>query len=196
MVGAVQEAVLANGGEPDLLTILMAVPMSAPDATLRFSSATRPIERGDIILNEIWPVVGESYYGAQCCKPIALGKPTAEYEDLFKIAIESYHALIETFRPGKTTRDAAEAASAPYRKSGTIVGGPFIHGIGLQWESPLVWPEWMPLDTPFQPGMTAVLHPWVYNRNKAGVSVGDTFVVTDGAPRRLTQYPAQITVKQ
>jgi Xaa-Pro aminopeptidase len=105
--GIVHAAVLKAGGEMGMIQ-LGSCSMLDPDIN---DQRPRPVERvignRDIINNELG--VFYNGYEAQCGRPVVTGEPTAEYQEMFEIAVAGYNRLAPTLYPGKNSADSIEA---------------------------------------------------------------------------------------
>jgi Xaa-Pro aminopeptidase len=105
--GIVHEAVLKAGGEMGMIQ-LGSCSMLDPDIN---DQRPRPLERviggRDIINNELG--IFYNGYEAQCGRPVVTGEPTAEYKEMFEIALEGYKRLVPTLYAGKSSADSSHA---------------------------------------------------------------------------------------
>jgi len=105
--GIVHEAVLKAGGEMGMIQI-GSCSMLDPDVN---DQRPRPVDRvvgaRDIINNELG--IFYNGYEAQCGRPVVTGQPTAEYEEMFEIALSGYRRLAPTLCAGKSSDDSVEA---------------------------------------------------------------------------------------
>lgn len=105
--GVVHEAVLKAGGEMGMIQ-LASCSMLDPDIN---DQRPRPVERvigaRDIINNELG--IFYNGYEAQTGKPVVTGEATAEYREMFEIALEGYKRLVPTLYPGKSSADSTAA---------------------------------------------------------------------------------------
>jgi Xaa-Pro aminopeptidase len=105
--GLVHEAVMKAGGEMGMIQ-LGSCSMLDPDIN---DQRPRPVERVigecDIINNELG--IFYNGYEAQCGRPVVTGEPTAEYKEMFQIAVEGYRRLAPTLSAGKSSEDSIQA---------------------------------------------------------------------------------------
>jgi Xaa-Pro aminopeptidase len=105
--GIVHDAVMRRGGEMGMIQ-LASCSMLDPDIN---DQRPRPVDRvigdRDIINNELG--IFYNGYEAQCGKPVITGEPTAEYKEMFDLALEGYRRLVPTMVAGKSSADSAEA---------------------------------------------------------------------------------------
>ena len=165
----------------------------------------RKLDNGFIINTEIGPVYNG--YEAQTGKPITLGEPTPDYSEMFDICLEAFKRISRTIRLGSTKEDFERAASI-IRESGYVqIGAPILHGMhgALPQDAALI-PGGMrkPLATdPARPFLPLTIRPDALytvevsvatDDERKGVFLADSFLATDGAPRRLGRYEPKLTV--
>ena len=194
LYGAYYDAIFSSGGEPGFPGI-SSTSMLDPDAGMpRVHPMERTLEESDILLLELGPLF--MGYEAQNQRSIALGPPPGDYQEMYSVAVEAWHAIQAELRPGKTNEDIVKA-------------GDIIKKAGFRWFSPLV--HWMhggcPRDGSYighpNPKLSQVPVTLVENlcatvevtvANEAltkGVLLGDTFHITDEGACRLHRYPPE-----
>jgi len=145
----------------------------------------RTLHTGDIITGEY-----SARYGGYCAQtghPISIGPPMTEWKDLYDAGVEALYAAVEKLRPGNTIMEARAAGAKVFKKA-KIYGRLAGHLMGIQVER--IGPN-----EPLQTGMTVTLHSWPYSKDYTkGHFIGDTWQVTDGAPRKLNNFPEQFVV--
>lgn len=201
VVAAMKNAIVSQEGGDAAFVMVGSTPMSNP--SLSFPNpipSSRTIRTGDIIVNEI----GARYnnYEAQSGIPIAVGRPTKEYSELWDLTLETYNRVIDCLRPGKTCEDVMKDGGAALRKKGYNVQAPLVHGLGPGWAAqPLVFLDrfFARPNFTFQPNMILAVesHP-VYGGERFyethGIYLGETYVVTQGEARCLHKYPPKFEV--
>jgi Xaa-Pro aminopeptidase len=124
--GIVHEAVLKAGGEMGMIQ-LASCSMLDPDIN---DQRPRPVERvigeRDIINNELG--IFYNGYEAQTGKPVVTGEPTAEYQEMFEIAMEGYKRLVPTLYAGKSSADSMAAMKFILDSDYEFYGG-FLQGM-------------------------------------------------------------------
>jgi Xaa-Pro aminopeptidase len=102
-------------------------PMLDPDIN---DQRPRPVQRvigeRDIINNELG--IFYNGYEAQCGRPVITGEPTAEYQEMFELAVEGYQRLAPTLYAGKSSEDSL-AAMQFIRDSDYEFYGGFLQGM-------------------------------------------------------------------
>jgi len=195
LIAACEKVMIDNGAEVGSFSLFNT--KKWPDGWgFPLSGTYRKLEIGDVILNELTPCYGG--YFTQMCKPISLGKPTADFVEMFNIYKEMYDIAIEGYRAGNLLADVdAKAskyamskrpftrASATFQMMGTRFGGyqPIFNG-------------------ELRPGMIFNIHPWTNppeadmkaRKNHAGHILGDTNIVTEGDPECVSKIPNEIII--
>lgn len=132
-------------------------------------------------------------YKAQFNQPFAMGKPNPEWQDIFKVAVESLSGALEVLKPGITIGELNEAFLPPIKKAGYVQKTPNFHGLGLSLGEPLGafpgQPDYEPKnDRVIVPNMTLEFEPPVISRDfKRGTTIGCPILVTDNGYRLLAK---------
>ncbi len=197
---------IANGGENEHLMLIGSHSMLDPDAD---DTSARPRDRvlktGDIILTEIGPEYNG--YEAQCGWPITFGEPTKEYQDMLDVAFEAYHKVVDQLRAGNMTEEILKAGDIIHESGYKGGNPPLLHGLpsGVIGNGP-VCPErtilkgWEASGRPFiskklTAGRSATVEISLVRKDEmAGVFIADSFIVRDGPPTRLYEYPRELTI--
>ena len=148
-------------------------------------------QEGDIILTEF----DAKYLGyqAQFNQPFSLGKPTKEWEDISRVALESFNNGLETLKPGITAGELDEAFLLPIREAGYTYLNPHFHGLGLALEEPVSSFPYQPLYKPntsfkIEENMVLEFEPHVVTPDKKkGLSLGSPVVVTETGCRLISK---------
>jgi len=119
--GIVHEAVMRAGGEMGMIQLASAS-MLDPDLN---DQRPRPVSRivgdRDIINNELG--IFYNGYEAQTGKPVLTGPPTAEFQEMFDVALEGYRRIAATLWPGKTSADSVAAGKFIHVTGYDVYGG-------------------------------------------------------------------------
>jgi Xaa-Pro aminopeptidase len=198
--GLVADEMTRHGGELPTMILLESTAMAdSDDAFQRERPRNRTLSDGDIIVNEHaarYPDGSESQFGTT----ISFGDPTADYREMLELMFEVHAAVVDLLRPGVTSHQIA-AAATPIEESGYVRESPLVHGElggGVGSGPHIGLPEGMKEHEPdFELAENMVLVPEVHVSDEAGtkgVFVCDTYAVTDGAPRRLNEFPLEHVV--
>ncbi len=191
----VHEVVLPLGGTVRL-QFMGATPMANPEIIFPWQyPSNRPLARGDVLLTEISASYGNC--SGQIQRPFSVGAdPTPEYQQLFDIASECYHRIVELLKPGATDADVRAAASFT-QSAGCKTFDILLHGWGMQIEPPrvdlpsaLIKRELPPVT--FKENMLIVVQPHMVSPDeRRGVQVGGLTVIEKNGARPLQKYPVK-----
>lgn len=173
--------------------------MSDPVCSYPFGLPSgRTLAKGDVLLSEI----SGAYHGyaGQIMRPVFLGKPTAQFVDLFNIARDVYEAAQAVLKPGNTPRDVL-AISQKFLDHGYSIQCPTIHGWSQRIIPPFadvpgsaVWAA--DLDVPFEENQLIVIEPSPCSPNgTAGMFLGGLNRVTPTGGEALHKPPIELVVK-
>jgi Xaa-Pro aminopeptidase len=136
LVALAEAAYRPAGGMPRIM-FLRSMAMDDPNGCLPAQNPSRrKIEAGDVIITEF----SASYWGytGQIQRPIFVAaEPTAEWQELFDVALASYEAIRGILRPGTTEAEVIEAAE-PIRAAGLEIYDDLVHGYGVDIMPPIV----------------------------------------------------------
>jgi Xaa-Pro aminopeptidase len=134
---ALAEAAYRPGGGMPRIMFLRSMAMDDPNGCLPAQNPSRrKIEAGDVIITEF----SASYWGytGQIQRPIFVtAEPTAEWQELFDVALASYEGIRGVLRPGATEAEVIEAAE-PIRAAGLEIYDDLVHGYGVDIMPPIV----------------------------------------------------------
>lgn len=133
-----------------------------------------------------------SVYRGYCSdfgRTIHVGKPGAEYLEVYELVMAAQQAGIDTVRPGVTAAEVHDATRTVIVDAG--YGDWFRHRtghrIGLDvHEEPYISEE---DDTPLGAGMTFTIEPSVFWPGRVGVRVEDVILCTETGGAKLNRYP-------
>ncbi|HXF81560.1 MAG TPA: M24 family metallopeptidase [bacterium] len=198
LYGRVLAAAYESGGDALDVLLLGSTSMQAPEMPYpRHVPSQRVIRSGDVVLNEI--SVGYGGCSGQLIVPISVGAPTPAYQELYRIARETFERVRAALRPGATQDDVLEAAR-PLTDAGLVAEAPIIHG----WPNPPMFPI-LPLGKPAE---TYSPQPFTLREHqlimiepnpttpdlRSGVFLGALCVVTPEGGRCLQQHPLEFAV--
>jgi Xaa-Pro dipeptidase len=184
---ACERAMTRAGAEPPSFSLYCSGPWPDKGVGFTYGPMNRRLQKGDIIFNEITP----SYagYWIQLCRAIVLGDPTDDFKRAYDVQVEIYDLANQELRPGNSLFALEKKAQELAAERGYYLKIVLQH-MGLQIT------ERIPPNTLFRPGMYFVNHPWAeypYDTREAGGHIiGDTVIVTDGTPERLSKLPFQL----
>lgn len=172
-------------------------PKQWPDGSgLPHGGDNRPLQKGDIIFNEITPCFG-GYFG-HLCRPISLGKPPADFTEILAIFKEMYRIGRENFRAGNILTEV-DAKVSKYALSKR----PFSHATAMfqNMTEMVTWPN-HPHRGELKVGMAFAIHPSTaapeserkQNKGHSGHIVGDVCIVTEGEAESVSKLPMEVTV--
>ncbi len=155
----------------------------------------RKLRRGEPVLIDL--VFGYSGYFVDKSRTFFLGPPADEYREAYDLCLRIQEAVVSRLRPGnrcdtvyREVMQAFEGAS-PYWEHFMGCGENRVrflgHGVGLELDE---WPVLAPgFRKPLQAGMTLAVEPKIFLPGRAGIGVENTFLVTEGTPEKLTDFP-------
>ncbi|MFC2005264.1 M24 family metallopeptidase, partial [Chloroflexota bacterium] len=158
------------------------------------NGTNRPMQKGDVILNEITPCYG-GYY-VQLCRPISLGPPSDDFKEMFEIWDGMYQIGFEGFRAGNNIAEVDAKAS-----DFALSKWPFSRArASFQLMDSITAPPAPAAE--FRVGMARMIHPWCNppeaelkaKKGHMGHIVGDTCIVTEGDPESVSKVPHKITI--
>ncbi len=201
--GIVHAAVLKAGGEMGMIQ-LGSCSMLDPDIN---DQRPRPVERvigdRDIINNELG--IFYNGYEAQTGKPVVTGEPTAEYKEMFEIALEGYRRLVPTLYAGKSSADSVAAMKFILDTDCEFYGG-FLQGMlgaNPRHEPQIGFDRIQSSEDRFLYGpdgklvyeaghvFTLQMH-IVDKQHTRGLFLGDFFAIEEKGPRCLNKFPPQL----
>ena len=193
LAAAAGGAMLKGNGRIDFL-IIGSTPMADPNIVFGNPRPSgRKLQKGDIVVMEL----AAGYYGytAQIGSPITIGEPTPEVRRFFdEVILPGFLEMEKTLRPGKRLSDTYEAGKF-FRRKGYQSRPIHLHGLDFTSHAPFVGTTPPDPDLEWKPGMAVVLEPNpITPDGRLGIFFGHTYIITEGAPRRVTPYPLELTV--
>lgn len=198
---AMQQCYLDEGGANGV-TFISSAPMEGaePGEPLPWKHPSkRPLQAGDVITTEISGAVAG--YRSQLHRPFTVGRePTDTYQDIFAVAEEAYHGMVDALRPGNTVADVYDAIE-PIEASPYKIYDVLLHGYGNGYQPPFVgseasnyWPgatDPVTADWTFQENQVLVVQPNVVTTDERhGLQLGSAVIVGDD-PEVLQQFPLE-----
>jgi Xaa-Pro aminopeptidase len=195
LVALAEGAYRPGGGMPRIM-FLRSMAMDDPNGCLPAQNPSRrKIEPGDVIITEF----SASYWGytGQIQRPIFVAaEPTAEWQQLFDVALASYEAIRGVLRPGATEAEVIEAAE-PIRAAGFEIYDDLVHGYGVDIMPPIVDRDQLrhpPEDggARFERDAAIVIQPNpVTPDERMGLQLGELTVVRDAGAESLHGVPLE-----
>jgi Xaa-Pro dipeptidase len=195
LVALAEAAYRPAGGLPRIM-FLRSMAMDDPNGCLPAQNPSRRrIEASDVIITEF----SASYWGytGQIQRPIFVAvEPTAEWQELFDVALASYEAIRGILRPGTTEAEVIEAAE-PIRAAGLEIYDDLVHGYGVDIMPPIV--DRTQLRHPpenggarFEQDTAIVIQPNpVTPDERMGLQLGELTVVREGGAESLHGVPLE-----
>jgi Xaa-Pro aminopeptidase len=167
----------------------------------------RPVERTigdrDIINNELG--IFYNGYEAQCGRPIFTGAPTAEYIEMFQLALEGYHRLVPTLHAGNSSDDSIRAMQFIRESDFEFYGG-FLQGMlgaNPRHEPQIGFDRVQSAEDRFlfgpdgrlvyQAGHVFALQMHIVDKSHTrGLFLADFFAIEAGGPRCLNKLPFEL----
>ncbi len=197
LFGEMCKALYSEGAEYPSMLLMGSTSMNDPDCYMpRNRPLPRKIGRGWTILSEIGPRWNEAE--AQTGKPITLGEPTEEYKEIFEIGFQYEKKLASEFRAGRTSQEIIQSLE-PLKEINNgwhvRVACHGVHG-GVPFDGALFSNASVVKKIPLTLKENMVWCPEIFVHNDSGTrgwaTFVDTYVVTDGAPRRLNKLPMSL----
>ena len=189
-------AILEGGGDVDF-AIIGSTPMRNP--ALIFGNprpSGRVLSNGDIVIMEL--AAGYRGYSAQIGSPVCVGEPPKEVRRFFDdIVLPGFEKMVAVARAGHHLNELVEAARF-YRQKGVQSRPIHIHGIDFVSSEPHIFTDHVQAEEyeqVLQPGMVLVIEPNAVTADGMfGIFFGHTFIITDGEPECVDDYPWDLTV--
>ncbi len=193
LVAAIEAAYTAAGGDHGI-HFLSSTPMQSPQSYVPAQTQTaRRLAVGDVVISELSAGVGG--YAGQIHRSIAIGQPpTAAYQRIYEIALETYEQIASVLKPGATTRQVLDAAQM-IEQANLSVCDDLLHGYGLGYLAPVLRTratanQPQPEDFIFEEHMVVVVQPNVYDpKTGAGLQVGNLLEITAAGAVSMQKYP-------
>jgi Xaa-Pro aminopeptidase/Xaa-Pro dipeptidase len=164
-----------------------------PNGALPHAEVTgRKFRKGDMIVVDL--TLRHQGYIADATRTFALGRPTAEMEQVYEIVKESQKAGLGAARAGATCGQVDAACRDLIKERGFEKY--FIHstghGIGLDVHEP----PWVRMNNAeiLQKNMAVTVEPGIYLPGKFGVRIEDSIIVADGRPKVLNRFTKELVV--
>ena len=160
---------------------------SGPGIRTFTATTSRPVVENEPILFEIW-VCADGYW-CDHTKNLVLGEPTDRYRQLEAGLTAVYDDAVAFCRPGaslaeldRRVREGIAAMGFPGQPS-----HPIAHGVGARAHEPPYAHQ--AAGGELAEGMVLAIEPGCYLEGGGGLRVEDNFLVTRGAPEKLSPFP-------
>jgi Xaa-Pro aminopeptidase len=147
------------------------------------------LRRGDLVTVYV-EISGWSGYWVELAFLVSLGELDAEREQLAHAVLAAASAAERKLVAGSTAAAVARAVDRVARSGGYRSGIWHGHGVGVDHDLPVITAADRSV---LEPTMAVAVHPNFADRHeRLGASVADTYLVTAGAPDRLSTLPRKV----
>jgi Xaa-Pro aminopeptidase len=159
---------------------------------MMFTQCTDKIEKGSTITLEITPRLG---LWTQLNRPFSVGKPDPSVCELFEGAKEIQEAGVNAAKIGKKSGDVAQIMVDKTKELGYTPISPADMGHLIGYE---IVENWIRPDSSFRftKGMTMVLHAIIDDKKAGFMIYGDTYLIRNDGPERLTKSSKKFFIKE
>ena len=193
----VEDTYLTEGAE-NLIHFTLSTPMDDPQFCVPHQlHPDRVIQSGDVIVTEI----STSFWGyaGQILRTFTVdAEPTPLYQELHDVAVSTWNDMTSVVKTGVTIGELLDQAEQ-IDKAGFTIYVDLIHGFGGAYLPPIsrtrqsrgsTHPEDFAYD---QAGTVLVIQPNIITKDeKAGVQLGNSFVINDDGIENLQRYPSKL----
>ena len=146
------------------------------------------IEAGDLIISDLTPCLN-GYWG-DTCSTIAIGNPTKQQADHFKMVKEALEIGVNAIKPGVQAKTIDHLMRKHLSSAGQYSHHSG-HGVGIAYhEEPRIVPY---NDIEFESNMVIALEPAIYHDNY-GIRLEHLVVVTDTGCEILSKFNHRFTL--
>ncbi len=196
ILAAMQGAIFAGGGDYPANEFIIG---SGPDALLcRYKAGRRKLNKNDQLTLE-WSGVFHHYH-APMMRTVLTGKASKRHQELFDASQAALVAVEKAMVPGNTFGDVFDAHARTLETHGltrhrlNACG----YSVGARFT-----PSWMDMPMfyqgnpePIAPDMTLFAHMIIMDsESETAMTLGRTYLTTDGAPKPLSRYGLDLIVK-
>ena len=193
----VEDTYLTEGAE-NLIHFTLSTPMDDPQFCVPHQlHPDRVIQSGDVIVTEI----STSFWGyaGQILRTFTVdAEPTPLYQELHDVAESTWNDMTGVIKTGVTIGELLDQAEQ-IDKAGFSIYDDLVHGFGGAYLPPITrtrqtrgstHPEDFAYD---EAGTVLVIQPNIITKDeKAGVQLGNSFVITDDGIENLQRYPSKL----
>ena len=160
---------------------------SGPGIKTFTATTNRPVVEGEPTLFEIW-VCADGYW-CDHTKNVVVGELTPAYRELEERLLAVYDDAVAFCRPGRASLSSTGGCARGSRRWASPASPPIpiCHGVGARAHEPPYAHQAGGGEC--RPGMVLAIEPGCYWDGGGGLRVEDNFLVTDGAPEKLSPFP-------
>jgi len=160
---------------------------SGPGIRTFTATGDRPIQEHEPTLFEIW-VCADGYW-SDLTKNMCPGELDGRYVELLELLLRIYGEAVAFCRDGASLAELDRLVRARIAEGGYPgqPSHPIAHGVGARAHEP---PYAHQADErPMEAGMVLAIEPGIYWEGGGGLRLEDDYLVTDGAPQKLSSWP-------
>ncbi|WP_062231217.1 M24 family metallopeptidase [Aureimonas sp. N4] len=193
LLHALQGSILRAGGDYPANPFVLG---SGEDALLcRYRSGRRTLGAQDQLTVE-WSGV-RAHYHAPAMRTVIVGRPLIRHEELWTAAREGLSAVEEAMRPGQSFGDVFDAHARVMEEHDLVRHRLLACGysVGARFAPSWMEPQMFVAGNaePIRPGMTLFAHMIIMEPDSGtAMSLGQTYLTTDGAPETLSRLPLDL----
>jgi Xaa-Pro aminopeptidase len=160
---------------------------SGPGIRTFTATGDRPIQEREPTLFEIW-VCADGYW-SDLTKNMCPGELDARYVELLELLLAIYGEAVDFCRDGASLAELDRLIRTRIAEGGYPgqPSHPVAHGVGARAHEP---PYAHQADErPMAAGMVLAIEPGIYWEGGGGLRLEDNYLVTEGAPKKLSSWP-------
>jgi len=190
VMGAIQQAISTNGGEFPAYPFLV-------DArgTLHGTPTGKILGAGDTVYMEVSGVCRR--YHCNISRTVAVGEPSNEVRELYKVVKEALDLGTDALRPGVNVKEIVDLVARCHSGWEENTWGRF--GFSMEIAYPPIWIGGLSLmkgdDHVLEPGMVITMEPGLSYASGQTMMLGNNVLVTENGPEILNNVPADLFVK-
>lgn len=152
----------------------------------------KKIKKGDLLLFDFGATVNG--YRSDMTRTIAIGEISEEKKKIYNVVYNAHKIAKDKLKPGVKCCDIDEAAREYIEKNG--YGDLFLHslghGVGLDiHEYPTLTTK---SDEVLKEGMIVTVEPGIYLKNKFGIRIEDTYIITENGSKSVANIKKNIII--